>query len=460
MSRLGDVLVLGLGRSGEAAARYCLQRLGGDVDSVTVIDGSSSPKVIELADELVSLGASVAVGVTVVSGSYDLCIASPGIPPHSPMMLAARRACGEIVSEIEFAYSRSSNPWVAVTGTNGKTTTTSLVTHLLTSAGVPARSVGNIGVPAIAAVEDAERDEILVAEVSSFQLAFTKTFRPRVAVLLNVTPDHIDWHGSYDAYAADKGKVFDNLGADDLAVVDVDDPGSAAFADVLAERGVPLTRVSTADAQTRGAHMRDGLLVLETAAGTVELVRADELLIKGRHNVGNALAAAAAVHALGVSEADLREGLRDFAPIEHRLEPVATVSGVEWFNDSKATNPDAVFKAINAFTDRPYVLLLGGRNKGNDFVPLALEAARGARAVITFGEAGPEIAAAFDGASLAPVSVARLSDAVAEAARLARDGDAVVLSPACASFDEFDSYEHRGREFKAMVRALEAGVSE
>lgn len=460
MGRLGDVLVLGLGRSGEAAARYCLARLGGDVDSVTVIDGSSAAKVVELADELASLGASVAAGEVAVSGSYDLCIASPGIPPHSPMMLAAREACDEIVSEIEFAFSRSSNPWVAVTGTNGKTTTTSLVTHLLTSAGVPARSVGNIGVPAIAAVENAEHDEILVAEVSSFQLAFTKTFHPRVAVLLNVTPDHIDWHGSYDAYAADKGKVFDNLGEDDLAVVDVDDPGSAAFAEMLGGRGIPLMRVSASGSETRGAYLRDGLLVLETASGPVELVHEDDLLIKGRHNVGNALAAAAAVRALGVSDAELREGLLDFAPIEHRLEPVATVSGVEWFNDSKATNPDAVFKAISAFSDRPYVLLLGGRNKGNDFVPLAREAARGARAVVTFGEAGPEIAAAFKEVSLQPVSVAGLADAVAEAARLARDGDAVVLSPACASFDEFDSYEHRGREFKAMVRAMEAGGTE
>lgn len=451
LERLGDVLILGLGESGTAAARYCLDRLGDEVASVTVVDGASGDRVTAAAEPLIAAGARVLTGATGIEGSFDLCIASPGIPPHAPLLVGARAASRDVVSELEFAFSRSKNPWLAVTGTNGKTTTTSLVTHLLTHAGVSARSVGNIGTPAISVVAESDGDEILVAEVSSFQLALTRAFHPRVAVLLNITPDHIDWHGSLEMYAADKARVFAQLGPDDVAVIDVDDPGSAPFAEALDERGVPVVTVSVRGAVSSGARIDDGMLVLDTSNGPLELVAVDELRIKGAHNVSNALSAASAARAMGVTAADLREGLKSFEPIEHRLEPVAIVAGVEWFNDSKATNPDAVLKAVAAFSDRPYILLLGGRNKGNDFGPLAAEVAKGARAAITFGEAGPSIAAAFAGTGLEPVCVDGLQAAVVHAASIACEGDAVVLSPACASFDEFTDYQHRGREFKRMV---------
>jgi UDP-N-acetylmuramoylalanine--D-glutamate ligase len=369
-------------------------------------------------------------------------------------MVRARAQSREVLSEVEFAFRRSVSPWVAVTGTNGKTTVTALVTHLLTCGGLSARAVGNFGPPAIEAVSEAVPGEVLVAEVSSFQLAHTSEFHPRVAVLLNISPDHVDWHGSLELYAADKSKVFANLTSEDFAVIDVDDSGAAPYADMLLERHVPVTRISRHRTFDGGATLASGMLALNTPRGLVELVPADQLLIRGSHNVSNALAAAAAADALGVSASALRDGLLSFAPIEHRLEPVGTIGGIEWFNDSKATNPDAVSKALEAFRDRPLVVLLGGRNKGNDFRSLAARAAEVAHVVVAFGEAREEIAAAFQGVDLTPEVVSTLAEAVAVAAGRARAGDAVVLSPGCASFDEFDNYEERGRAFKSMVFEL------
>jgi UDP-N-acetylmuramoylalanine--D-glutamate ligase len=344
-----------------------------------------------------------------------------------------------------------------VTGTNGKTTTTALLTHLLRTGGLNVEAVGNIGFAATDALA-LSNVELLVAEVSSFQLALTREFHPKVAVLLYITPDHTDWHGSLAAYTRDKTRVFANLTEDDLAVIDVDDAGSAPFADVVARRGVPVARVSIATAFAGGATCTDGMLRLETEGGEIRLLPAEELQIRGAHNVANALAAAAAAHALGVTPAALREGLRGFEPIVHRLEPAGVVNDVEWFNDSKATNPDAVFKALNAFGDRPLVVLLGGRNKGNDFRPLALEVAKTAKAAVLFGEARQELATAFEGIDVTTVEAVGLHDAVEVAAALAEAGDVVVLSPACASFDEFNSYEHRGDEFKRAVEALISGA--
>ncbi len=457
MTRLGDILILGLGTSGEAAARYCAALPDGEVSSLTLVDGADSPRLRALAEEFAALGARVVLGASAIDGRYDLCVASPGIAPHADLMRSAREACTEVISELEFAYRRSNNVWVAVTGTNGKTTTTALVTHLLRSGGVLARSIGNYGPAAIGAVADPDPSEVLVAEVSSFQLALTERFHPRVALLLNVTPDHIDWHGSFEAYALDKARVFANMGHDDTAIVDVDDEGSAPFADKVAGSGAAVVRVSRSRAFDGGATLDAEMLVLDLHGTCVPLVTVDELRIRGAHNVSNALAAAAAAHALGVKPHAIRDGLRTFEPIEHRLEPVGEACGAEWFNDSKATNPDAVMKALSAFGSRPLVLLLGGRNKGNDFRPLAAEAGERARAVVVFGEARDDISAAFAGMDVELSVVPTLADAVGEAARIAREGDAVVLSPACASFDEFTSYEHRGRYFKERVAGLTCG---
>ena len=217
-------------------------------------------------------------------------------------------------------------------------------------------------------------------------------------------------------------------------------------------------RVSLLEHHASGANAANGVLVLETRGGPIRLVPADELQIRGPHNVSNALAAAAAAHALGATPAALRAGLTSFQPIEHRLEPVAEVDGADWFNDSKATNPDAVLKALTAFPEQPLIVLLGGRNKGNDFGPLAAAVSARAKVAILFGEARPDLAMAFRGASVRVVEAVSLSDACEAARALAEPGDAVVLSPACASFDEFTSYEHRGAVFKGIVAAMAGGV--
>lgn len=457
MVRLGDVLVLGLGRSGVASARYLAARLGEEVATLTVVDAGETPALRALADELTGLGATVILGAEEVTGSYELGVASPGIPPHSGLMLSASERCERLVSELEFAFSRSDRPWVAITGTNGKTTTTSLVAHLLRCAGMDALAVGNIGSPAIAAVEDAGEGAVFVAEVSSFQLALTRTFRPRVAVLLNLTPDHIDWHGSLEAYAQDKARIFANLAEGDTAIIDADDPGSLPYLAVAGDGGAEVVPVSLRSRSVPGATMIDGELLLETRSGVLRLGSLASLRLRGEHNASNALAAAAVAHAMGVSASDIREGLRSFEPIAHRLQPVGDVRGVEYVNDSKATNPDAVFKALAAYSDRPVVLLLGGRNKGNDFRPLAEAASRTAKAVVVFGEARVEIEAAFHGSDISVAGAAHLRDALLAAADLAEPGDVVLLSPACASFDEFENFEHRGAAFSDAVAGMMAG---
>jgi UDP-N-acetylmuramoylalanine--D-glutamate ligase len=450
------ILVLGLGRSGEAVARYLAkQRDAGAIVAFAVLDEGEGAAVAERAAVVsAELGVPVTAGAGTVDGEWDLVVASPGIPPRSPLIRSARSLGVPIISEIEFAYRRARAPFVAVTGTNGKTTTTALVAHLLRGAGMHAEAVGNIGVPAVAAVDSTGPDGVLVAEVSSFQLALVVHFRPRVAVLLNITPDHVDWHGSLAAYEADKARVFANMGAGDVAVIDVDDAGSAVWAERVEGQGVRVVRVSRTRPHGGGAWVQDGILCVDTPDGVTRLCAVGALEIRGDHNVSNALAAASAALAMGASAEDVAAGLRTFDPIEHRLEPAGTVAGVEYVNDSKATNPDAVMKALTAFDGRRLIVLLGGRNKGNDFSRLAQAVADRRADVVLFGECRQQLQAAFAGSTMPPSSVSvatGLEDALAAARAGALAGDVVLLSPACASFDEFRDYEERGTVFKRLV---------
>lgn len=450
------VLVLGLGRSGEAVVRYALEErdAGRDV-TVRLLDEGSGPALEAKAAALREAGADVELGVHQVEGAWDIVVASPGIPPNSPLMRSARETGTEVISELELAYRLAKSPFVAITGTNGKTTTTSLVAHLLNRSGIRAMTVGNIGTPVIGAVRAASAETVLVAEVSSFQAALAPTFHPRVAVLLNVTPDHIDWHGSLEAYEADKARVFANMGPGDTAVIDVDDEGSAPWAERLAGSGARVLRVSRLKTTTE-ARVQDGVLTVRTADADEKLGRTEELLIRGDHNVSNALAGAAAALAMGASPEGVADGLRTFEPIEHRLERAGSAGGVEFYNDSKATNPDAVLKALTAFPGRPIVVLLGGRNKGNDFRPLAEEVAARCRLAILFGESRASLTEAFEGTVSRTRTAETMAEAVEIAAAEAVPGDVVLLSPACASFDEFTSYGHRGVVFKGLVSALGA----
>lgn len=462
MERLrGDILVAGLGVSGEAAATYCAARaVAGDPVGVTVVDSGDSDGLRAREKRLRALGVDVRLGTSRVSGTYDLAITSPGIPPHAELMGEVRRAAADVISELEFAYRRSECPWLAVTGTNGKTTVASLLGHLLTAAGVSATVVGNIGTPAISAVDGVGPAGALIAEVSSFQLALTERFHPRVAVLLNITPDHLDWHGDIETYALDKARVFAQQDADDTAIIDRDDPGSARLIDVVRSRGVRVVEVSIGCVPDRGAGLSaDGMLTLDAGSGAVTLVHRDELLILGDHNVSNALAAAAAAHAFGADPDAISAGLRTFEPIEHRLESVGVVGDVEYFNDSKATNPDAALKALGAFRGRALLMLLGGRNKGNSFAELGRAMAQAGVRAIVFGEAAEEIAGDLEANGVRLERAGGLADALRRAAALADRGSAVVLSPACASFDEFSDYTERGRVFRRLVREIDEGTS-
>lgn len=480
---LGRVLVLGLGKSGRAAVAYLLPLLDGRVEALAVAAGARSAASEEFAAEARAAGALVAfedeaVGVLAAEagGSFDLCIASPGISQFSAFYEAAAAVSAEVISEVEFAWRESAadSRWVAVTGTNGKTTACALAAHVLAGAGLAAAAVGNIGDPCIEAVA-AGRTDVYVAEVSSYQLASTALFAPNVAVLLNITPDHLHWHRSFEAYRDAKLKLLANLPGVPGAVAVLDATNDVVRAEVrrlraldAGERGfsyVPLGTAAGLTGDMRAACGSDNAAFLD-ADGTLRVAlngaehaaaRVEELQIKGEHNASNALAVAAAALALGVHESDVAEGLRTFAPLEHRIEPCGSVAGVRCYNDSKATNVDATLKALAAFPETRPVVLLGGDDKGTDLAPLVEAAHAHAGAVVCFGDAGERFAAAFEAADaqapagFAAARAAHLADAFDAALALASAGDVVLLSPACASFDEFGSFEERGAAFKTLV---------
>lgn len=465
---LGDVLVLGMGKTGEGICRYLAGLMPARVRSVTLYGGKKSAAG-EASAALEALGVRCVLGSEDVRGAYDLAVSSPGIPESSPFARAAASCSRELVGEPELAFRESPERWLAVTGTNGKTTTTSLATHLLRAGGMAAESVGNIGVLCIGEVASRPEGGWLVAELSSFQLAETSRLRPRAAALLNITPDHIEWHGSMEAYVAAKERVFANMGAGDLAVVSVDDDWCRAVASRCSARGIRVCELSVEGepASADAAFLRAEALVVRLGEEEHELCRASDLLIRGRHNCQNALAASALALAAGAGERDVRRGLADFNPIEHRIEPCGNVGGIEFVNDSKATNVDSVEKALLAFEAGSVVVLLGGHDKGTELETLAAACLRRARVAVCYGEAGPRIAAALEsaaaakgGAGLEVVRAEHLRDAFDSAVAAARPGDTVLLSPACSSFDEFGNMGERGRFFKQLVAGLAAGAGE
>lgn len=446
----GNVAVVGLGKSGLAACLYILARPE-RFTSLTIIDSAAAPRAAEQVTH-----AAKGHAVTYLFGiesyvdqgfaPFDTCIMSPGIKPSTPLYrsLVAPGVAREVISEIEFAWRERPSTWIAITGTNGKTTTTALTTHLLRAGGLDAVSVGNIGSPAIEAVGESENrpDVIFVAETSSFQLHETHQFHPRVAALLNITPDHIDWHGSLEAYGADKTRVYAHCGAHDLIELNAADPLVAA--------GKP-------EAMATGATVE---MIESSVDDLARWVSPDEMSIKGPHNIANALFAAHAASFMGVDDSAIEAGLKSFAPVPHRLELISTQDGFHWYNDSKATNPDAVLKALSAFTSEPLYLLVGGRNKGNRFIELARAAFAkdNLEAVYCFGETGPLLHDDFSTVAQEEnlqdariIQVATLKEAVESARSTAPQGAVILLSPACASFDEFMSFEDRGEKFVSYV---------
>jgi UDP-N-acetylmuramoylalanine--D-glutamate ligase len=462
------ILVVGLGVTGDAVAR----RLAADGPVTVVDDRPGSAGFAGRAARLEALGVTVVGGPTPeqlakLVAAADLVVPSPGVPETHPVYgLAAERGV-PLHSEIELAgtaAARRGVPLVAVTGTNGKTTVTTMVAEILSAGGHRVVAAGNIGRPLLDAVHDDV--DVVVAEVSSFQLRFTETFRPRVALLLNVAEDHLDWHPSFAGYVAAKARIFANQQDDDLLVFNADDAAVAEVAGTAPARSVAFTIEPKAAARRRAeeshppGEKRSGSALtggawrldggdLRRPDGTV-LLAAGDLARHGPHDVANALAAAAAAADLGVGDEALTRVLASFSGLPHRVTPVGQSGGVTFVDDSKATNPHAALAALAGFDS--VVLLAGGRNKGLDLGVLRSAADR-IRAVVALGEAADEVAEALEG--VRPVRRAgSMAEAVRLGAELARPGDTVLLSPACASFDWYSGYAARGDDFAREVADL------
>ena len=456
--RLGDVCVLGMGGTGAAVCRYLAAQLGGRVSSVTLFGGASSAEG-DLSRELEAAGVTCRLGTEKIDGTFDLAVVSPGISEFSDFFAAARAHAAEVIGEPEFAWRESPARWVAITGTNGKTTTTKLTAHLLAAGGMDATAVGNIGTIITSQLENRATDNWFVAELSSFQLATTKYLRPRAAVLLNITPDHVEWHGSMEAYAKAKERVFANMGASDLAVISIDDEYCRAAAARVAKRGVRVCELSVTcePTGTCAAFVREGQLIVRLDGAETDLGPATNLAIKGRHNWQNALAASAMALFVGVPAQEIATALLSFSPIEHRIEPCGTFAGIHFVNDSKATNTDSVEKALTAFDAGTIVVLLGGHDKMTDLTSLSAAVCERARVAVCYGAAGPRMAADLARAKAATpcdlqvIEAAHLREAFDAAVFAARPGDTVLLSPACSSFDEFNNMGERGRLFKQLA---------
>ncbi len=438
-------LVVGLARTGAAAARFLAARGA----RVTVSEFKPEPAVAADAAALRALGATVRCGGHDDADflAADLIVLSPGVPLHLPALAQARGKGIEIISELELAWRFLRGTVVAVTGSNGKTTTTALLGKIFADAGRPTQVGGNIGTPLISLVDTARDDTVNVVEVSSFQLEAVSSFRPRVAALLNITPDHLDRHASMSDYVAAKARLFGYQRGGDFAIFNADDRVAAELAPEVRAQRFWFSRQRRLDV---GSYVEDGWVVFADAARRERVLARDDVRLKGQHNLENVLAAVCAARLLAVPAENIRAAVAAFEGVEHRLEFVTEVRGVAYYNDSKATNVDAALKAIDAFAGN-LIVILGGKDKGGDFRPLLEPLRARARHVLLIGAAREKIAAQLaDGFPLEQVET--LAEAVTRAAVLAKPGDTVLLAPACASFDQFDNYEHRGRVFKDEVR--------
>jgi UDP-N-acetylmuramoylalanine--D-glutamate ligase len=441
------VLVVGLGRSGVAAARLCAARGA----QVTVTDKQPAEALTAALAQLPPAAKREVGGHRAETFlAADLIVLSPGVPAL-PEVEAARKRGATVTGELELASWFVDAPIVAITGTNGKSTTTTLCGAMLAANGRPTFVGGNLGVPLAEAVGTpaTEQGGACVLEVSSFQLETVESFRPQVAVLLNITPDHLDRHPTLEAYAAAKARIFSAQTPADFAVVNIDDPLVETAAKGIRSHCVP---ISTRRALVVGGWIEGDALCVRLAGGPAEYYPAHLPGLVGRHNLENALAALVAARLAGALPAEARHALVTFRPLAHRMELVGELEGVLFYDDSKGTNVGAVVAALDRFP-RPVVLIAGGRDKGASYEPLAKVMKQAGRGAVLIGEAAPKLREVL--APVVPVEIAgSMEDAVAQAATMARSGDAVLLSPACSSFDMFRNYEHRAEVYRAAVRDL------
>jgi len=443
-------VVIGLARSGIAAAEFLARRGASVVATDTKSEGELPGEVLALRERGVRLELGGHRRETFTAAS--MVVVSPGVPWELPELEAARAAGVLVIAEIELAFRHLAGRVAAITGTKGKTTTTAALGAMLREAGFDARVGGNIGAPLVGLVEGSTEATTFAVEVSSFQLEGTVRFHPHVAVWLNLSPDHLDRHASLGAYVAAKARVFANQGPGDWAVVNADDPVVLEQARAARARKL-LFRVTGEPLPTGdGAFFEGGLARFRLDGRLETLFRKGEVVLPGAHLLGDLLVAAAAARLLGAPAEAIARAVRAFRGVEHVLEHVATIGGVLYYNDSKATNVEAARRSLEAFT-QPVLIVLGGRYKGGDFGLLAPELRTHGRRVLAIGEARDRVKAALE--SAVPVdSCSSLRDAVDRAHAAARPGDVVLLAPACSSFDMFADYADRGRAFKAEVRRL------
>ena len=440
------VLVVGLGKSGVASAMF-LQSQGA---RVTVSDAKSET---QLRQEIPLL---LDKGITVETGHHgertfrdqDMIVVSPGVPVDQPQIEQARKQGIRVIGEIELAAQFVKGHVIAITGSNGKTTTTSLCGDIIKAGGKKTLVGGNIGTPAISFAENAGADTWCVLEISSFQLETIETFRPEIAAILNITPDHLDRHHTFEAYAKAKERVFENQRPSDFAVLNADNEPCVEIGKRVKSQVLWFSRLHDVKS---GAFVKGDKIVFRDKAGEHEIMPVNDMLLKGAHNVENVLAAVCVGMAAGVAPEQIRKAVSQFKAVEHRLEYTATVSGVEYYNDSKATNVDATIKALESFTKGVH-LILGGKDKGSPYTVLNDLLHERVKTVYTIGAAATKIEAEVSGVPV--VRAETLENAVKLASDKAVRGDIVLLAPACASFDQFNSYEHRGRVFKDLVRKM------
>jgi UDP-N-acetylmuramoylalanine--D-glutamate ligase len=441
------VLVVGLARTGVATALFCATRGA----RVTATDSRSEAEIGETITKLKDAGVTLELGCHQEKTflEQDVIVPSPGVPADEPHLQSARAKGITIWSEIELAYRFMKGRLIGITGSNGKTTTSSLVEHILKTAGMQTILAGNIGTPLIGCVDAMKDDTCTVVELSSFQLELIDTFRPNIGVFLNLTPDHLDRHHTFEAYGAAKARLFENQTGEDAAVLNADDAATTPY--------VPsLPRVywfSRKQRVAQGAYVRGEEIVFRQDGAEQILLKLEDIPLAGAHNVENVLAAAAAARLAGAPAAAIAKGVRSFAGVEHRLEFVSEIAGVRYYNDSKATNVDATLKALDAFPGR-ILIILGGKDKGSDYTALQKPLREKAILALLIGAAAEKIEKQISG-SVALERAETLERAVETASHAAQRGDVVLLAPACASFDQFQNYEHRGRVFKDLVRQLE-----
>lgn len=444
-----NILVLGGGVSGVAAAAF-LHRKGA---FITLADNKErdkvSPQVIDLEEKGVKLHLG---GMPQQVEAYDYAVISPGIPLDVPISLALQEAEVPIIGELELAYLFSHNPYLAITGTNGKTTTTTLVGYILEQAGVKRIVGGNIGTPLVERVEALPDDAYIVAEVSSFQLETTTEFCPKVGAYLNLTPDHMNRHYTMENYGNIKAKIFANQNADDVAVLNYDDEKVRSYAEKINGKICFFSRKAVLE---NGFYADGGKIYIAENGKRQELIDIDDIFIKGGHNVENVMAASAMAYAVGIDINVIKKSLMSFRGVEHRQEYVREKDGVLYINDSKGTNPDSTLQALLAY-DRPMVLILGGYDKKSSFDSLMPLIKEKVHHVVILGETSPVIKKMLDDNNYKNYALAG-SDfvkAVDLAVGFAQSGDVVMLSPACASWDMFKCFEDRGNLFKELVNKL------